>query len=114
MEERATFDASTRVLGREWRWRLVLDEFDPPTGLTYSVVEGFTDLAVTYRVAPVEGETRFTLLASSSAKRLVERLLEPIAARVLRRETNRHLGNLKAILEGRGDRGTTSSRSTPG
>lgn len=99
LEAGSPFGATTRVLGRTWRWDLVLDEFDPPTTLTYSVVEGFTDLTVTYRLSPVDGGCRFTLVASSKADRWVERLLEPLASRVLRRQTSRHLANLKAVLE---------------
>ncbi|MGI9646795.1 MAG: SRPBCC family protein [Ilumatobacteraceae bacterium] len=95
----ASFDARTRVVGRTWHWRLVLDEVDPPTTLTYSVAEGFTDITVTYRVEPDGTGTRFTLVARSEARRLFERLLEPIAGRALRRESERHLANLKAALE---------------
>lgn len=95
----APFEATTQVLGRRWQWRLTLTEFDPPTSLTMAVSEGFTSLRTTYRVAPVDGGCRFTLAASSDADRLVERLVEPIAARVLRRHAIRHLAALKRTLE---------------
>ena len=99
LEVGAEFGATTRVLGRQWRWTLVLDAVEPPTTLSYSVAQGFTDLTVTYRLAPVEGGCRFSLVAESAADRAIERLLEPIAGRVLRRQTSRHLENLKAALD---------------
>lgn len=100
----ASFDATTKVVGKTWQWRLTLDEFDPPNTLTYSVAEGFTDITVTYRLAPAGAATRFTLVASSQPRRRVERLLEPIAGRVLRRQTDQHLANLRAIVEAGDDR----------
>ena len=95
----SSFVAGTRVLGRDWQWRLVLDDVDPPTALSYSVSEGFTRIRVTYRLAPIDEGCRFTLAAWTEPDRVVERLLQPIAAVALRRQARRHLANLKARLE---------------
>ena len=97
----ARFTATTRLLGRSWRWLLEVTAVETERLLAYRVVEGFTSLAVDYRLEPLGDGCRFTLTGSSTPRRLVERALEPVAAGALRRQSRRHLENLRGILEGR-------------
>lgn len=98
-----SFTASTRVLGRTWEWVLEITALEPPNRFTYAVVHGVAPLAVEYRLDDAADGCDFALVASVDAVRLPARVLEPIAGRVLRRETVRHLANLKRILEAGSD-----------
>jgi uncharacterized membrane protein len=95
------FSATTRLLGRTWRWVLELTELDDGRQLDYVVVQGVVKPYVSYRVEPDPDGTRFTMTGGINQFGLGGRLLTRFAHPALRRETAAHLTNLKSLLESR-------------
>lgn len=99
----AEFVATTRVLFRNWSWRVRVTDLAPHRLLAYEVVDGFTDIRTEYRLAALTDEScRFTLAGESRPRDLLTRLLDRPGAWNLRRETASHLPNLKRIMESDG------------
>ena len=93
------FAATTRLLGRTWRWALELTELDEGRVLSYAVVRGVAKPHVSYLIEPDPGGTRFTMTGSVEPTGFGTRLLTRLARPALRRETTIHLSNLKRLLE---------------
>ena len=94
------FGATTKVLGRQWRWRLRLTAVEHEARLAYEVSEGVTDIRVEYRLEPTDaGGCRFTLAGESRPTNLLTRVLDRPAAWQLRREIAKQLSKLKDLME---------------
>lgn len=95
----AEFEATTRVFGRTWSWRIRIAALEIERRLGYEVVDGVADLTVEYLLEAVDDGCHFTLVGESRPKNMLTRVLDRPAAWNLRRETADHLPNLKRIME---------------
>jgi hypothetical protein len=95
----ARFSGTTHLIGRTWRWQLVLTAVEPEARLAYDVVRGVVKPTVEYLLEPIDGGCRFTLAGSIDRMGLFGRILEPIARPALRRESADHVANLKRLVE---------------
>lgn len=93
------FDATTRVLGRNWSWHLRITSAVPNERLGYTVVEGIVDIQVDYQLEKSDKGCRFTLTGQSRPTNLVTRLIDRAGAWQLKREIDGQVNNLKHILE---------------
>ena len=93
------FDATTRVLGRDWSWRLRITSVSTNDQLGYEVVDGLVDIQVDYELKSSDDGCLFTLTGRSRPKNLLTRLVDRAGAWQLKREMNTHVENLKRILE---------------
>ena len=95
----AAFAATTKVLGRTWKWSMRLTEVENGRRLGYVVTKGVVKPHVRYDLEPHEEGTRFTFTGTVGAMGTAGRLLSMVAVPTLRREIATHLGNLKRIVE---------------
>ncbi|MEM7272071.1 MAG: SRPBCC family protein [Actinomycetota bacterium] len=95
----AEFGATSRVLGRNWSWRLRITTVTDNQELGYEVVDGMVDIDVHYRLDEVGGGCRFTLSGRSRPSNLPGRLLDRAGAWQLKREMDGQVQELKRILE---------------
>jgi uncharacterized membrane protein len=87
--------ATTRVLGKRWRWTVEITSLDPPRRLAYRTT-GAATIDVEYVVdARPDGGSRFSFTGSSSSR------LSFLVRRTLDREARKALANLRTILDGR-------------
>jgi hypothetical protein len=93
------FAATTRLLGKTWDWVLEVSALELETRFAYRIVEGVAKMTVEYQFEATESGCRFTMSAESDGDGTLARMLKPIAARTLRRESERHVANLKRLLE---------------
>ena len=89
----------TRLLGKTWDWVLEVSALELETRFAYRIVEGVAKMTVEYQLEATDSGCRFTMSAESDGDGTLARLLKPIAARTLRRESERHVANLKRLLE---------------
>ena len=93
------FAATTRLLGKTWDWVLEVSALELETRFAYRIVEGVAKMTVEYQLEATDSGCRFTMSAESDGDGTLARMLKPIAARTLRRESERHVANLKRLLE---------------
>lgn len=93
------FEATTRLLGRGWQWRLRITSVEPERVLSYQTIDGVADIEVEYRLARDDAGCHFALAGRSRPSGPVSRLVDRAGAWKLRREIEGQLQNLKRILE---------------
>ena len=92
------FKGVSRMMGRSMKWTAIATEYESNKKWGKNITcESLTiEEHVTYN--PVEGGTTFTILYDMKAGGFLK-LLSPVMAGSMRKETRKSLGNLKSILE---------------
>jgi uncharacterized protein YndB with AHSA1/START domain len=98
MDIGTTFKGVSRMMGRSMRWTAIATEYESNKKWGKNITSG--SLAIEERVTynPVEGGTTFTILYDMKVGGFLK-LLSPVMAGSMRKETKKSLGNLKSILE---------------
>ena len=93
-----TFKGVSRMMGRSMRWTAVATEYESNKKWGKNIICGSLTIEehVTYNL--VEGGTSFTILYDMKVGGFLK-LLSPVMAGSMRKETKKSLGNLKSILE---------------
>ncbi len=100
MKVGATFKGVTRLMGRSMKWTAVVTEHESNERWSKSIASGGVALEEHVTCVPVERGTMFTIVYEMRAGGLLKLLL-PVMADSMRRETKKSLRNLKGILERR-------------
>jgi len=87
-----------KLLGQRTEWTAEVTEYEPNRKVKYEVTGGPLSAEQTVTFEPVEGGTKFTLVLEGEMGGFI-RLAEPIVTRMLQRDTETDLANLKDILE---------------
>lgn len=74
-------------------------EVEPGQSYTFETVEGPIDLDVTYRYEPTNGSTRLTRVYEAKSSGFINKLLEPLMARRMKKRWEADFPRLKAQLE---------------
>ncbi len=93
-----TFKGVSRMMGRSMKWTAIATEYESNKKWGKNITCG--DVAIEEHVTykPVEGGTAFTILYDMKVGGLLK-LLSPVMAGSMHKETKKSLGNLKSILE---------------
>ena len=94
----ATFKGVNRVMGRSMKWTAVATEYESNKKWGKKIASGDVAIEEHMTYSPVEGGTTFTIVYNMKAGGFLKLLL-PMMAGSLRKETKKSLGNLKRILE---------------
>src|SRR4051812_6875675 len=99
----------SKILGLRFGWTLELTELEPRTRWVTRTVEGKLKFAVTHRVEPENGGTRYTFKveAESGLGGIFGRLADPIVEQAQRRTVRANLDTLAELL-------TQPSSQSPG
>jgi uncharacterized membrane protein len=93
-----TFKGVSRMMGHSMKWTAIATEYESNKKWGKNITCGSLAIEehVTYK--PVEGGTTFTILYDMKPGGFLK-LLSPVMAGSMRKETMKSLGNLKSILE---------------
>jgi uncharacterized protein YndB with AHSA1/START domain len=94
----ATFEGTNHMMGRTMRWTAKAGEYEPNRSWGKRIVSDGMTIEEHLKFEPTEGGTSFTLVYDMTASGFLK-LLSPVIAGYIRRETKKSLGNLKRILE---------------
>jgi uncharacterized membrane protein len=94
----ATFKGVSRVMGRSMKWTAVATEYESNEKWAKNIASGNVAIEEHMTYSPVEGGTAFTIEYNMKAGGFLKLLL-PMMARSMSKETKKSLGNLKTILE---------------
>jgi ligand-binding SRPBCC domain-containing protein len=91
---------TSKIMGRHLDWATEATEFEPPTRITYTSVEGQISFVVTNLLEPVEGGTRLTYRVDtgSGLGGLFGRLAEPFIEKAQARTLRANLETLAGLL----------------
>ena len=92
------FPGTTRLLGRSWRWELHATVVELEQRFVDAVVRGVAKPSLEYAIESTASGCRFTMSGWIDDKNLAARVLMSFAVPALRRETVRHLENLRRLL----------------
>jgi uncharacterized membrane protein len=87
-----------KLLGQRIEWTAEVTEYEPNRKVKYEVTGGPLSAEQTVTFEPVEGGTKFTLVVEVETGGFF-RLAEPIVTRMLQRDIETDVANLKDILE---------------
>ena len=92
----------SKIMGKHLEWATEMTEFQPPTRITYTSVEGQISFAVTNVLEPVAGGTRLTYRVDtgSGLGGVFGRLAEPFIEIAQTRTLRGHLETLGNLLGG--------------
>jgi hypothetical protein len=93
-----TFKGVTRMMGRSMKWTAIATEFESNRGWGKKITSGSVVIEEHMTYNPVEGGTIFTIVYDTKVGGLLK-LLSPLMADSMHKETKTSLGNLKSILE---------------
>jgi uncharacterized membrane protein len=93
-----TFKGVSRMMGRSMGWTAVATEFESNKKWAKNITCGTLAIEEQVTYKPVEGGTTFTILYDMKAGGFLK-LLSPVMASSMRKETKKSLGNLKSVLE---------------
>ena len=93
-----TFRGVSRMMGRSMKWTAIATEFESNRRWGKKITSGSVVIEEHITYNPVEGGTIFTIVYDTKVGGLLK-LLSPVMAGSMRRETIKSLGNLKSILE---------------
>jgi uncharacterized membrane protein len=93
-----TFKGVSRMMGRSMKWTAVATEYKSNKKWGKNITCGSLAIEEHVTYSPVEGGTLFTIIYDMKAGGLLKLLL-PVMAGSMRKETKKSLGNLKSILE---------------
>ncbi len=93
---------ASRIMGKHLDWVTETTEFEPPTRITYTSVEGQISFVVTNVLQPAEGGTRLTYRVDtgSGLGGIFGRLAEPFIEKAQTRTLRTHLETLAGLLIG--------------
>ena len=92
------FKGVTRMMGRSMKWTAIATEFESNRRWGKKITSGSVVIAEHMTYNPVEGGTIFTIVYDTKVGGLLK-LLSPVMARSMHKETKTSLGNLKNVLE---------------
>ena len=93
-----TFKGVSRMMGRSMKWTAIATECESNKKWVKSITCGSVAIEEHVTYNPVEGGTTFTILYDMKVGGFLK-LLSPLMAGSMRKETKKSLGNLKSILE---------------
>jgi uncharacterized membrane protein len=93
-----TFKGVSRMMGQSMKWTAVATGFESNRKWGKKITSGSLAIEEHMTYNPVEGGTIFTIVYDMKVGGLLK-LLSPVMAGSMRRETKKSLGNLKGILE---------------
>jgi uncharacterized membrane protein len=88
-----------RFAGRTLASRNRITDYDPPRRIGFEIPEGWISGRASYQVVPIGARSRVTCRMEFAAAGPL-RLVEPVLARILDRDSRRDDQRLKALLEG--------------
>jgi uncharacterized protein YndB with AHSA1/START domain len=93
-----------KVIGRRIEWTGKVTEYEPNRKVKYEITGGPLSAEQTVTFEPVEGGTKFTVALDPIGEDASGffRLAEPIVRRMLQRDIETDVANLKDILEAQG------------
>jgi uncharacterized membrane protein len=94
----ATFKGISRMMGRSMKWTAITTEYASDKKWSKKITCGSLAIEEQVTYNPVEGGTIFTIDYDMRVGGLLK-LLSPVMAVSMRKETRKSLGNLKSILE---------------
>jgi len=92
------FKGVSRMMGRSMKWTAIATEYESNKKLGKKITSGSVAFEEHMTYTPVEGGTTFTILYDMKVGGFLK-LLSPVMAGSMRKETRKSLGNLKSILE---------------
>ena len=87
-----------QIVGQRIEWTAEVTEYEPNKKVKHKVTAGPISAEQSQIFEPVEGGTRFTLVLEGETGGFF-RLAEPIVIRILQRDLEANVANLKDILE---------------
>ena len=93
-----TFKGVSRMMGRSMRWTAIATEYESNKKWGKNITCGSLAIEEHVTYNPVERGTTFTILYDMKAGGFLKLLL-PVMAGSMRKETKKSFGNLKSILE---------------
>ena len=93
-----TFKGVSRMMGRSMRWTGITTEYESNKKWGKNITCGSLAIEEHVTYNPVERGTTFTILYDMKVGGFLK-LLSPVMAGSMRKETKKSLGNLKSILE---------------
>src|SRR4030042_3817138 len=93
-----TFKGVSRMMGRSMRWTGITTEYESNKKWGKNITCGSLAIEEHVTYNSVEGGTTFTILYDMKVGGFLK-LLSPVMAGSMRKETKKRLGNLKSILE---------------
>jgi len=93
-----TFKGVSRMMGRSMKWTAIATEYESDKKWGKKISSGTLAIEEHITYNPVEGGTVFTIDFDMKAGGFLK-LLSPVIANSMRKETKKSLGNLKSILE---------------
>ena len=94
----ATFKGVSRMMGRSMKWTAIATEYESNKKWGKNITCGNMAIEEHVTYNPVEGATAFTIVYDMKVGGFLKLLL-PVMAGSMRKETKKSLGNLKRILE---------------
>jgi uncharacterized membrane protein len=93
-----TFKGVSHMMGRSMKWTAIATEYESNKKWGKNITCGSMAIEEHVIYNPVEGGTTFTIVYNMKAGGFLK-LLSPVMAGSMRKETKKSLGNLKSILE---------------
>jgi len=93
-----TFKGVGRMMGRSMGWTAIVTEYESNKKLGKKITSGSVAFEEHITYTPVERGTTFTILYDMKVGGFLK-LLSPVMAGSMHKETKKSLGNLKSILE---------------
>ena len=93
-----TFKGVSRMMGRSMGWTAIVTEYESNKKLGKKITSGSVAFEEHITYTPVERGTTFTILYDMKVGGFLK-LLSPVMAGSMHKETKKSLGNLKSILE---------------
>lgn len=93
-----TFKGVSRMMGRSMKWTAIATEYELDKKWGKKITSGSVAIEEHITCNPVEGGTVFTIDYDMKTGGFLK-LLSPVMAGSMRKETKKSLGNLKSILE---------------
>jgi hypothetical protein len=93
-----TFKGVSRMMGRSMKWTAIATEYESNKKWGKNITCGNMAIEEHVTYNPVEGATAFTIAYDMKVAGFLKLLL-PVMAGSMRKETKKSLGNLKRILE---------------
>jgi uncharacterized protein YndB with AHSA1/START domain len=93
-----TFKGVSRMMGRSMKWTAIATEYESNKKWRKNITCGSMAIEEHVIYNPVKGGTTFTIVYDMKAGGLLK-LLSPVMAGSMRKETKKSLVNLKSILE---------------
>jgi len=94
----ATFKGISHMMGRNMKWTATATEYDSNKKWSKNITSGNMAIEEHVTCNPAEGGTNFSIAYDMKAGGFLK-LLSPLMASSMRKETKKSLGNLKNILE---------------